>query len=241
VYWMRESGFSLLEMLAVVMIFLILSAVSLITWNSFAPGLILNNAAQGLADAMQLARSKALSEFNEVMVLLSYNGGYYDSVDGGHYHFPANSYVLVDDDGWLGSGTRNYNHQTMNGGINQEFSATYDPVANNYTTHYRHNNLMERFELFQGPLRLGRSISYMTPSATDPQVRRVVFTYTDPFMYWQSHLTPSNTPIMSTERRTDPARIFLRNQHYTVGNTSKDNLAHRRIIRVEERSVRIIR
>ncbi|MBN1355918.1 type II secretion system protein [bacterium] len=240
-YWFRQSGFSLLEMLAVVMIFLVLGAVSVITWHSFAPGMILNNSAQGLLEMLELSRSKALAEFNEVFVLLVWSEMTYSTVDNAYYHFPANSYVVVDDDGWMGWGTRQYNHMTMFGGVNQQFRDEYDPELNNYTTNHRHNNLMERFELFRGPLRLGRSVSFFVPDAVTPQVRRVVFAYHDPFMYWQSHMTPSNTPIRPEERRTDPARIFIRNHLYRLGDSTKDNLAHRRLVRVDERSTRVIR
>lgn len=237
----NESGFSILEMLAVLTIFLILGAVSMITWNSFAPGLILSNAAEELSDAFQLSKIKALAEQNQYFVLLNYNENLYSSPDGGTYHFPANSYVVVDDDGWDGTGTRQFNLQSRYGGTHQRFAKEYIESTGNYTTDLRHNNLMEGPELYRGPLRLGRGVTFFTPVNAQYQVLRIVFDSDIPFSFWQSQFTPSNAPISFASRRTDPAYIYIRNQHYTVGNTSKDNLVHRRIIRVSEGSIKILR
>ncbi|MBN1553083.1 type II secretion system protein [bacterium] len=237
----RETGFSLLELLAVVSIFLILAAVSLVTWQSFAPGMLLNSAAEGLADSIDIARTRALVEHNQWFVILNYSSILYQSTDGGAYHFPSNSYVVVDDDGWLGNGTRQYNIETKFGGINQEFAEEWEPGVGNFAVQRRNNNMMERFELSKGPIKLGKSISFMSPPDNSPQVRRVVFNYKDPFMFWQSSNSPSNMPIMPEHRIKDIARIYIHNQHYRHGDNSKDNLAHRRLIKVYDKSVKIVR
>ncbi len=239
----RELGFSLIEMLAVVSIFFVLGVVSLITWNSFAPVMLLNSSARAVGDALELCMQRALSENNDYLVILNYEARLYQTTSGQMYHFPSNSYVMVDDDGWLATGerSRKYNQDTKWGGKKQEFAEDYVLGGTDYTTKIRNNNMMEPNELFKGPLRLSHGISFITPPDNSPSVRRIVFSYRNPTMYWQSSLAPSNRPIASTHRQTEPARIYLADRHYRPANYDPDNKAHLRLIRVTERKVLVIR
>ena len=232
----RESGFSLIEMLAVISIFGVLAAISIISWNSFTPGLLLDNASSALGDALELARVKSLTEHNQWFVILSYTSDAYITTQGRSFNFPANSYITVDDDGWLGTGSRKYNERTRFGGPEAEFSQTFDLDSGSATTQRRHNNMMEAPELFRGPLKLGRSITFMAPPDGSNLVRRVVFNYEDPLMFWDSSY---NSPIKRAKRKAPPAKIYIRDQHYKPFDNSKDNLTHRRLILVLENAVRI--
>jgi prepilin-type N-terminal cleavage/methylation domain-containing protein len=234
---MQASGFSLLEMLAVISIFLILAVVSVIAWNSAGPGMVLNSAAQGLSNTLDLCILKAETERTEYFVVLSYTSKLYRCTDGPILHFPANSYVLVRDDGWLqtGSGKRKYNSNTMHGAptpSNVEFAEEWES-GKDYAVNTRHNNLIEKRELYKGPLKLGRGINFQSPPDGSPPVRRIVSSFQEPKMYWQSSPTADtiNEPISLNDRQYGPAKIYLSNQFYKFGDTSKDNKAHLKIIK----------
>ncbi len=237
----RESGFSIIEILAALTIFLVLATISLITWQSFAPVMILGNSVDGLAEALNLARTRAQMEQSQWMVILNYTATLYSANSGGTFHFPENSYVLVDDDGWTGSGPRHYDIHTMYGGSQQCFTKEYVPGTGNYTTDWRHNNMMEKTELFRGPIRLGRGTRFIPPpNPSYDEVRRIVFDYKYPHMFWQSHRTPSTGPIAPSARRMDTARIYIVDYMYKAHDSSKDNLRHLRLIRVTDKSVNVI-
>ena len=243
----RQSGFSLIEMLAVIGIFMVLATVAVISWDAYAPVMALDSATQALSSGIQLAMEKAIAERNQWFVLLNYSPRYYNATDGSRYQFSRDTYVLVDDDGWLGLGTtagersRMYNEMTMSTGSTPFFAPLYVPDSTNYTTHFRGNNLIERNEIYKGPLRLGRGIQ-LIPSVDDgTQVKRIVFDYEDPKMFWQSQLSLDNQPIALADRRTDAAKIYLCNSKYRPGDTSRDNLTHLRIIKVFPQTVKIIK
>ncbi|GEM_PF-6392404 len=237
----RQAGFSLIELLAVVGIFIVLGAVSVISWNSYAPVMALDSATQSLADIFELAFTKATTEENNWVVLLTYRSRLYYGTDSKIYHLPSNSYLLFDDDGWHGPGSRRFGLTTQFGGPSEEFAREFNHSTGNFHADTRHNDLMENHELFKGPIPLDSNVSLINPPDNSYQVRRLVFTYQDPFMYWQSSATPDDEPIALDERRTDQARVYLANYRYHPGDTTRDNLTHLRQIRVYQKTVRIIR
>lgn len=237
----RQSGFSLIELLAVIGIFMILGTIAIISWDAYAPVMALDSAAQAFSDGIQLAMEKATAERNQWFVLINYSPRYYQTTDNARFQFSRDTFVLVDDDGWNGQGARQFNERTMAGGPNACFSPAYEPDVSDFRTHTRNNNMMERNELFRGPLRLGRGISLIPSIEDGTQIRRIVFDFEEPYMFWQSQLSPDNIPIAVNDRLTDPCKIYLRNQKYRLGDTSKDNLTHLRIIKVYPQNVKILK
>jgi prepilin-type N-terminal cleavage/methylation domain-containing protein len=237
----RESGFTLLELLAVVGIFLILSAIAIVSWDSYAPVMALDAAAQALSDSLQLAMEKSHTQRNEWFVLLNYGPRLYTCTDGNRFQFSRDTYVIVNDDGWKGTGSRQFNDLTGAGSTYDQYFEEYDPDHGDYRVQRRNNNLLEDRELYRGPLRLGRGITLIPSPDDGVQVRRIVFDFEEPTMYWQTQLTPDNTPINSADRKTEPARIYLKNYKFRIGDNTRDNLTHRRIIKVYPNNVKIIR
>lgn len=237
----RQSGFSLIELLAVVSIFIVLGAISVISWNSYAPVMALDSASQVLADVFDLAFIKASAEENNWVVLLTYRSKLYYGTDNKIYHLPSNSFLLFDDDGWKGSGSRKFDLTTQHGGPSEEFAREYNPTGGNFRTDTRHNDLMENHELYKGPIPLDSNVAIINPPDGSFQVRRLVFCYEDPYMYWQSAASSDTEPIASSDRHTDQARIFVANHKYHSGDLTKDNLVHLRQIRVYQKTVRVLR
>ena len=235
----QQSGFSILELLAVLSIFLILASISLVAWNSYAPVMQLNTSTTNVADLIDLARHKAIGEQNMWGVILTYGDSKaYQTTDGGTFHLPRNSVLLFDDDGWQGWGTRTYDHASKYGGSAPQFSETYEK-GGNYNTQTRHNHLMEIPELFKGPIKLERRVSLLKPSNRNDWVQRIMFDYKFPYMFWHSALIPITIPVPLNDRETRPAKIIIVDHHYQEGDTSKDNLTHRRVVVVYPEAVRI--
>ncbi len=235
----QQSGFSLLELLAVVSIFLLLASISLVAWNSYAPVMQLNTAATNLADLLELARQKAISEQNMWGVILTYEDSRaYHTTDGGTYHLPTDSILIFDDDGWNGWGTRAYDHQSKHSGSAPQFSQPYEP-GGNFTAQTRHNHMMEVPELFKGPIKFERRVSLLKPIDLKDWVQRIMFDYLYPHMFWHAADIPLNIPVPLNGRETRPAKIIVVDNHYQEGDVSKDNLAHRRVVIVYPEAVRI--
>lgn len=240
----RYDGFSLVELLAVIGIFLVLSTISIIAWNSFGPIMILNGAAEGLGDTIELCMHKALAQKNEFFVLINYRERLYRTNDNITLQFPAGSYVAINDDGWLPSvtnKTRRFNHHTRFDGDRREYRDEYVPDGSDYQTKWRNNNMIESREIFKGPIRLGRGVFYQVQSDVRDAPVRIVVSYRKPYVYWHGQNIPVNRPIYESERREDTAFIYLANQHYRPGNLSKDNKAHLRVIRLMNQKVDVYR
>ncbi|MBN1296868.1 type II secretion system protein [bacterium] len=247
--WQDNAGFSLIELLAVVGIFMLLATISVIAWGSFGPTMALNGAAEGLGDSLELCMHKAATQKNEYFVLLNYRKTPYRTQDRMTLQFPANSYILADDDGWdppvcgsgTGSGTRQYNLHTMYNGDAPEFRADWIPDDPNHSVNWRNNNLIESREVFRGPIRLGKGVFFQTIESITNTPARIVFSYRQPSMYWHGQNIPTNRPIASSERREEPVKIYLSDIRYKPGVTSKDNKAHLRVVRVTAQKVEVYR
>ncbi len=242
---LNESyGFSLVELLAVIGIFLVLSTISVIAWNSFGPIMVLNGAAEGLGDTLELGMHKALAQKNEFFVLINYRERLYRTNDNVTLQLPALSYVLINDDGWLPTSmnkTRKYNDHSRFDGDKREYRAEYIPDASDYTTKWRNNNLIESREIFRGPIRLGRGIFYQPQTDLRDAPVRIVVSHRKPFMYWHGQNVPVNRPVFEDERREETAYLYLSNHLYKPGNVTKDNTAHLRVIRINSQKVEVYR
>ncbi len=246
----QESGFSLIEMLAVVSIFMILAIVSVVSWQASAPVMHLNSAAKSLGGALELCLQRAKTQHSEYFILFNYERGrQYPTTDGAVFHMPINSYTLINDDGWFGPGhgsIRQWHDHTKAGSSRNEFAPQYFP-GDAYGTHHRHNNLIEQYEIFKGPVKLGSGITFVSPTNAADKVNRLVFSHQTPQMYWESGTAiyqpiPPSTPSFNPNgRRTDPVQIFLANQKYIFGNNTKDNMTHLKMIRVTDTSIRVVR
>jgi prepilin-type N-terminal cleavage/methylation domain-containing protein len=239
----QENGFSLIELLAVIGIFLVLSTISIISWNAYGPVMALNGAAQGLGDALELCMMKAHSQKNEYFVMLNYRERLYRTQDNVTLMFPIHSYVLVNDDGWsptAANRTRIYNIHSRYDGTKPEFRAEWIPDAPDHVIKWRNNNMIESREVFRGPHRLGRSIVYQPPSDPRDVPVRIVFSHRQPYMYWHGQNVPVTRPIRDNERKEDPANIYLSNQLYKPGGNTMDNRTHLRVVRVMSRKVEVI-
>ncbi|MCD4653823.1 prepilin-type N-terminal cleavage/methylation domain-containing protein [bacterium] len=240
----NSRGFSLVELLAVVGIFMVLATVSVVAWNSFGPVMALNGAAEGLGDSLELCMHKAIIQKNEFYVLINYRNRIYRTQDGTTFRFPPESYVLVDDDGWAPTNPgqiRQYNSHSMHSGDQPEFKAEWIPDSTNYASSWRNNNLLESRELFNGPVRLGKGIFFQSQSNVADAPTRVVFSYRQPRMYWHGQNIPVNRPIYDSERREDVAKIFLSNNLYDPSVSSHDNNTHLRVVRISENKVEVYR
>jgi len=240
----NSHGFSMVELLAVLGIFMVLATVSVIAWNSFGPVMALNGAAEGLGDTLELCMHKALIQKNEFMVLINYRNRMYRTQDGTVFRFSPETYVVADDDGWSPTNMgqpRQYNSHSMHSGDQPEFRAEWIPDEPNYSTNWRNNNLIESRELFKGPIRLGKGIYFEPQSNPVDAPSRLVFSYRQPFMYWHGQNVPINRPIYDSERREDTARIYLSNNLYDPAINSHDNKTHLRVIRITENKVDVYR
>lgn len=241
----NSRGFSLLEILAVLSVFMILASVSVVAWKSFGPSMALNGAAEGLGDALELCLFKARTQKNEFFVLFSYRDQFYRTIDRTTLRFPANSYVLADDDGWdptaLGTRTRKYNLRTMYDGLNQEFRDEWIPDGADFNRKWRNNNLIESREVFMGPIKLGKGIYFQTIDSMRDTPSRLVFSNRQPNMYWHGQNVPVNRPVYDDERRTDKAKIYLSSYNYDPNKSSHDNNAHLRVISCTSQKVEIYR
>jgi len=246
----QTNGFSLVELLAVVGVFMVLAMISVVAWNSFGPTMALNGAAEGLGDSLELCKHKAATQKNEFFVLLNYRKTLYRTQDQTTFSFPSDSYVLSDDDGWVGTvcgssggggATRQYNIHTMHSGDAAEFRAEWVPDDPDFNVKWRNNNLIESREIFKGPIRLGKGIYFQNVEGTTESPSRIVFSYRQPEMYWCGQNIPVNRPIYNSERREEPVKIYLSDHIYTPGDTSSDNYAHLRVIRVTAQKVEVYR
>jgi len=240
----QSGGFSLVELLAVIAIFLVLSTFSVIAWNSFGPTMALNGAAEGLGDSLELCMQKAFAQKNEFFVILNNRERLYRTNDNVTLQFPASSYVVVNDDGWAPTGanrTRKYNFHTQDGGPLREYRADYIPDSPTSGTNWRNNNMVESREIFRGPIRLGRAIFFEQYLEARNTPLRIVFSHRKPRMYWHGQNVNLMGPILEDDRREDTAYIYLSNQHYRPGDNSKDNKAHLRTIRVMNEKVEVYR
>ncbi|MBN1878901.1 prepilin-type N-terminal cleavage/methylation domain-containing protein [bacterium] len=239
-----SHGFSLVELLAVIGIFLVLSTISIIAWDSFGPLMILQGAAEGLGDTLELCMHKALAQKNEFFVMINYRERLYRTNDNITLQFPANSYVAVNDDGWLPTNTnktRRYNHHSRFDGDKPEYREEYVPDAGDYANKWRDNNMIESREIFKGPLRIGRGIFFQPPTDVRDAPVRIVLSYRKPFMYWHGQNVPVNRPVYEAERREDAAYLYLSDHRYRPGDDTKDNKAHLRVIRIIEQKVDVYR
>lgn len=246
----ETGGYSLVELLAVVGIFMVLATVAVLAWNSFGPTMALNGAAEALGDSLELCMHKAATQKNEFFVMLNFRKTLYQTKDKTTFSFPPNSYVLADDDGWTspscGSGsdpgTRQYNIHTMHSGDTPEFRAEWMPDEANYAVNWRNNNLIESREIFKGPIRLGKGVYFQTLEKIIDTPSRIVFSYRQPTMYWCGQNIPINRPIYETERRDDPVKIYLSDHLFKPEETSSpDNFAHLRVVRVTAQKVEVYR
>ncbi|HPQ38882.1 MAG TPA: hypothetical protein PLV45_00785 [bacterium] len=245
----ESSGYSLLELLAVVGIFMVLATVAVVAWNSFGPTMALNGAAEALGDSLELCMHKAAVQKNEFFVLLNYRTGVYRTKDQTSLSLRPDSYFIIDDDGWAapacggGSdpGTRQYNIHTMYSGDAPEFKPEWIPDEPNSDIAWRNNNLIESREIYKGPILLGKAVYFQTLENVADTPSRIVFSYRQPTMYWCGRNIPETRPIYSTERREDPVKIYLSDRLFKPGVTTKDNYAHLRVVRVTAQKVEVYR
>jgi prepilin-type N-terminal cleavage/methylation domain-containing protein len=240
----NEYGFSLIELLAVIGVFLVLSTISIIAWNASGPSIALNGSAQGLGDALELCMLKAHNHKNEFFVLLNYGERIYRTNDDVTLNFPGHSYVLVNDDGWDPtdvSRTRMYNVHTRHDGLTPEFRPEWIPDEPDFRSSWRNNNMIESREIFRGPIRLGRSVIFQQRDELRAVPVRIVFTHRLPYMYWHGMNVPVNRAMYDHERRVDPAHIYMSNRHYQPDLNTLDNKVHLRLIRVMSQKIEVIR
>lgn len=239
----KENGFSLVELLAVIGIFLVLATISLISWNAYGPMMSLNGSAQALGDAMDLCMMKAHAQKNDFFVLLNYDNRMYRTQDNVTLMFPFNSFVLVNDDGWdpaYGNRSRAYNLHTRFDGDKKEFRQDWEPNDPDYGIKWRNNNLIESREVFRGPLKLNRAVNFLQSSNPQNTPVRIVFSYKEPYMYWHGKNVSANLPIADFQRREETVNIYLADRHFKPGVNTPDNRAHLRAVRVMSRSVEVL-
>lgn len=94
---LKKTGFTLIEMMIVVAIMGILSAIAAPNFMNYMAGRRLNGAARMVMSDLMAARQKAVSENNQVKVFfIGYHNRYYildDNNNDGHYDY-GEAYVL---------------------------------------------------------------------------------------------------------------------------------------------------
>ena len=239
----KENGFSLIELLAVIGIFFVLATISLISWNQYGPIMSLKGSAQALGDAMDLGMMKAHAQKNEFFVLLNYDQRMYRTQDSVTFMFLADSFVLVNDDGWdpnHGFRTRIYNAHSRHNGEKEEFRAAWEPNDPDFGAKWRNNNLIESREVLRGPLRLNRAVNFLQASNPKNSPVRIVFSYRQPYMYWHGKDISVNLPIADFQRREEAVDIYLCDRHFKRGVNTLDNRAHLRAVRVTNRTIEVL-
>jgi type II secretory pathway pseudopilin PulG len=225
----QQSGFTLIEVLTVAGIIMVLGGITVLAWGAYYPIFALDQAAQQIASDLNMAAFQAVNTQNNWMVVFIYRftpqhdtqpvniaAPFYPNLidDGNTFSFWKNSYLIINDDGWLGFPPRVY----------ELLSPRFDILR-------RNNGRFGINELVRGPvkvpgrgIKLRNAISFERPNEVlSPRV---------------IHFEPDWTVRAVRRTRTEElGRIWITDSHYRMGTSTADidygdMIRHRRMITV---------
>ncbi len=225
----KIQGFTVLELLLVASIIGVLATISYAAWYSYYPIFRLDQAASQIAADLNWAAYQAASRQNNWMAFIIYpraSAPGVQSVDlklydqspyeNASYWVPVNSYLLINDDGWLG---------TAQDGIRR-----YKLGSPDFFWPNRNSGQFDLNELSRGPIRLGKGLRYIRGAVTSPG---------GPYYNPQLIIFYPNRTVSCKDFRAHPHMrprtsgvFWLGDQYYVSGDASEDNKVHLREINI---------
>lgn len=222
----KQAGYTLIELLTVLSIFVVVGGIILSAWTTYYPTFAIEQAATKLASDINFAAFQAVTMQNQWLMIFLYpprpgvlevNLTEYpgDSAEG-TWVFKPDAYLLANDDGWLGIPPRLY---TIGDMIKFDWAK-------------RGDGKMGRNEFISGPVRLGKNIDFYTNRAGEPTTtefyspERIIFK-------WDWSIECSRPGFANKRSR---ASLWLVDNHFRTNLDSHDNDLHRRRIKVRSNS-----
>ncbi|OGL42010.1 MAG: hypothetical protein A2161_12385 [Candidatus Schekmanbacteria bacterium RBG_13_48_7] len=146
----KETGFTIIELLFVILIIGVIMSILVISWHSQAPISELNNKILQLSMSMEYCQTKAILTGNKWFI---------------QFDTAAQNYIVVNDDGWLGTITE----VDMWG---KKWPArNFFVGSNDFSEDSRNNGIVDSNEFDKGPFYLGAGQKFL--DATN--VTRITF------------------------------------------------------------------